>query len=1553
MKDLPKKKTNGSRLILFLLCLAVTILQAAADDFEKDLQKQIAEYEAKLAKMKNPQAREITQGLLNNLRRGDVRFPKADPSASWVFDEVQTTPESGDASSPLGKNWKITPPPRVLKPGEVFTLVAQRLQSQKETREPQQQDSDRGKESSNTAVGALNRVPGRLITTVSFHLSSGRIANPDTLGSKPQFVDASGQDSKSYEKAADGTITARIRLPEKGIPLYLRIVVAPSYQTKKSVTYLYRYTTEPQTEVKITALDANPQFCFDKLPEELLTTELVRLSEIRDGCATDGVSQLILRAELATDQDVSWALEGEDAGEIVPLLKGETIYFEEKHYAFARYSPPSHFGGDLGDDPPKALFHPKRMPKLRLGEILEYRPVTVSLRAGGTRFAQGELKLVRPPVVLVHGLMSNAYDCWVKTKPSGLSMTVLLEKAGLMPWTVNYQTTNGEPLVAAEGSSFADNWDVVWNRADPYHYQPFEEKWFIDDVQFDPTLSVFQRGAPKRVGGIFHAITHYRNEFKVAATQADVIGHSMGGLLTRKYIASPIYRRPENFQQGDVHRIITLNTPHHGSELAHVYEALLEAEIDGESWKNWIVRAMARKAGNFIGVRTPAVVDLTAPLTEKQAEDSALRAIGPTPVPAHAIATHAALTTQDTREYDGILLYRSLYGTLGMTFFHNRPLLDDFVDRRFDEWNSAPDPIRVLPKSPPDDLDALREQYKETIQGGIDQAVHYWERRLGADYIAERIEKIQPTSIVEYGHYEYAPFTEEKSYLEQGISGLSKLAIGGDLLKFQKPKAEQDVPPEVVKMISDLIFHNDEMNDGAVRVASQYGGLEEPYRSKPDVGILHSFSPWNYRVQKMVIELLKWEDYKFDPEGFKEAPGQLMRRHLPDERMITSRTMGEKAIRWSGVVPSHAEVYGKVADQNDAIIIVRPVNRDSTALIEGGAATKAMAVKGKSSNWGPQKGYIAVKQRFSKIWQVYKSNPAVRKSQIKTFDGVTQKMLGKIHPVKKLPYAKERKLIVNGREVLTDPDEPDAEKAIYLFDGKTFTHWATNREIKPDAKTAERLKANPLLVLADGTSDKDPKPYLTADYDLLAIGFHDPDNASGMPLQEIVHQTPDDFDDLMGFVTEDQKDLIEELNDRVFSETGYEGGNVTHHGPEVQYAASPYVDYPLLVCDPGDPDVDGDQVLFIIHMGPLGYRDIHLKRYFSNRIRKNFALWPNPESEGWKWEHYSNFNRNRGYDPRDAPTLLAYVDEQPDPDSDGENSLDNQIQQARRGDLQAQLALARHYLKGEDDTPDAKQFAYWSDQASKHNSADAYALRAEGYLSGFGVEKDPEKAVDLLKKSMAIEKTGHAHYLLSYASREGLGLPKDNDKADQFLEAAAKKNYPFALIDLGNRYLDDGRPELALTYYERAIQENGSPEAHLQAGTVHYYSDLGAPNWEKARDHFLAACKDDPGFDAHFFLGSIYLDGGNGVGADFDKAFQNLSKAASAGHRFARHALGVCHRDGKGTPKDLPTAYMYLKLAVFDGVDAAVETINDLQKQMSAEQVAEGDALHAEYGMRN
>jgi hypothetical protein len=63
-------------------------------------------------------------------------------------------------------------------------------------------------------------------------------------------------------------------------------------------------------------------------------------------------------------------------------------------------------------------------------------------------------------------------------------------------------------------------------------------------------------------------IYNFRMVNNAAAAQADVVAHSMGGTVARTIVKSARYPSTESFQQGNLHKLITIGTPHLGSPLA-------------------------------------------------------------------------------------------------------------------------------------------------------------------------------------------------------------------------------------------------------------------------------------------------------------------------------------------------------------------------------------------------------------------------------------------------------------------------------------------------------------------------------------------------------------------------------------------------------------------------------------------------------------------------------------------------------------------------------------------------------------------------------------------------------------------------------------------------------------------------------------------------------------------------------------------------------------------------------------------------------------------------
>lgn len=1394
--------------------------------------------------------------------------------------------------------------------------------------------------------------------------------------------------------------TLRWRVPNgpdaQGRGFVLVIAAASKSFTQAAIPAVYAYRWVEDGPWDYDFIDANPRYWNDRPVEQLRAEELGNSRHVRRGCSADGLSKLVLRIRRPDANPIQLTLT-EGGGKLEQHPADGWVDRRGVVWRFFVYTPRESFGGGPSSERPTSLFHPTAQPTKRLEDVLEVEDLLIVGRSGrrdrsGRTVLSGgprELRglIARPPVVLVHGLASGAMSCWLQTHEKGQSFAALLEMSGLMPFLVNYQRSNGL-FTDARDSSFASNSRVVWDSPDAWSPIADALGWYNRpqepvDWQRDRNplaLSEFQRVVALRHGGIKQALEHYRDELKLAATQADVIGHSMGGLLARVYAARSDYRRSENLGEGDIRRLITICTPHHGSELFGVKDALLGAVVGEESWGAWARRFLhAGLLAYFLEPESGAMRDLRAESEirpENRDRRSALRSIGATPVPSFAITTSIRTEQLGLHPYDAGPLNHWLYTGLGFVFFNNRALLDAFIDRRAKQWREAgdqqkhsdadgrtPDPDGLI-GLPGDvvswDSDAQVTAYKDMAGAALDMAAWHWAmRREGAAREALRA-RVAETKRLPFG------FTDSgldsagdppdvggdgsdsafDAMLSAARRDIGKGLIGGDLAELERSAKEMSIPVEVVAFLRQLIFHGDPANDGAVRVVSQKGGLARA--TQHFEGISHLRACQHYEVIRQAIDLLKWQDDRFDRRGFPAA-GQRMPSYLPAVTWVDSTVRGEEAIRWSGLVPDHARAFGRVADAQDVIIMVRPVNHDSTPLIAAGAATKGMAVKGKSATWGPQAGFICEEQRFSKLWRIYADDPGTRAKKIIKFNKQTQEMLDHARypasgPRKDLigrPFAVRRPLELPIKNptyavmiVKRDPKKKaDSEKDIFLkrkSDGVLFSPWNAdvNGQVAYDpsrdpvpAKIDDALAAKliPMIVMADGLSRKDPPPYLTADYDLLAIGWKEPSLGSGTPAE--VQSL--DAHELFGVITSRQRGLLNALNAEVAA-TGYEASDVSHHGPENQWDGSEYVDYPILILDPGVPR-DNQTEYILIRQGPVGFRDVHLKRYFHGRIQMGYNLYPNRKAVGWLWERGRGYTPERGFDPADAHDLHDYIQEQPRPTRRGARSggaggdtaietfepqklepevLTKQFKAARDGDALAMRRLAMHYFDIDGDVYDEDLALQYLRSAAAHDDPEALALMGGRLLSEQPEGSDLGRPLHMLARADAMGSPS-AVYALGMSHHHGWDLPKDPQKALHNFRKAAERGHPQGTGMLGRLYMngwgvrkDSRRARLLL---EQAVAAGDAssyaPLAELFAKPAH-----GMVNAAKSLAAMRAGAKAGDG-PAMLLLGRAY-ETGFGMPKNRTKALRYYEQAEKELTTGANAALAVFLYNTPGGPKD-------------------------------------------------
>lgn len=222
------------------------------------------------------------------------------------------------------------------------------------------------------------------------------------------------------------------------------------------------------------------------------------------GVAADGQSRLLLRGVSGLPGTMCYEITSSSSvgqGQVAtPLVTTQAV--GNLQYGFSFYKAPESFE-DAAD--------------FRTLEI--EATFTPSIGNGNTTRFKAQTKIVRPPVVLIHGVWSKA-GAW----------------GGAFVKNDAYRSTFAADYSGTNGARFADNFPRV--------------RAFISD-------------------GLKLA-----RDKGFAVTQADVLGHSMGGLLTRLFAGGAEFKRPDNFNQGDVRRLVTVDTPHSGSTFGNMVAGL-------------------------------------------------------------------------------------------------------------------------------------------------------------------------------------------------------------------------------------------------------------------------------------------------------------------------------------------------------------------------------------------------------------------------------------------------------------------------------------------------------------------------------------------------------------------------------------------------------------------------------------------------------------------------------------------------------------------------------------------------------------------------------------------------------------------------------------------------------------------------------------------------------------------------------------------------------------------------------------------------------------------
>jgi uncharacterized repeat protein (TIGR01451 family) len=293
--------------------------------------------------------------------------------------------------------------------------------------------------------------------------------------------------------------------------------------------FLLRPTNIPPAQFNVELLDPADPGIVSALTGVSVTPDysvLETLSAVRDGVTADGASRLVIRVSATNHGTVKLSLRAADGASGVsgnPWEDGHigsmgstagsdqytlaTTSTATGQRAYALYHAPEIFHRNAVDSD---------LPLRLVGMRVVFTP-----DSGSATTQAVSIHIVRPPVVLMHGIWSSRQE-------------------------------------AFEGfeEAFKQNEAVA---------QVFGPSY--------PNDLYFRSNATVLPDEIAHACAAFRQQ-GFAATRADVFSHSMGGVLSRIYAGSANYKRSENYQRGDINRLVTINSPHRGSFVADIQDGL-------------------------------------------------------------------------------------------------------------------------------------------------------------------------------------------------------------------------------------------------------------------------------------------------------------------------------------------------------------------------------------------------------------------------------------------------------------------------------------------------------------------------------------------------------------------------------------------------------------------------------------------------------------------------------------------------------------------------------------------------------------------------------------------------------------------------------------------------------------------------------------------------------------------------------------------------------------------------------------------------------------------
>ena len=251
---------------------------------------------------------------------------------------------------------------------------------------------------------------------------------------------------------------------------------------------------------------------------------------------------------------------------------------------------------------------------------------------------------------------------------------------------------------------------------------------------------------------------------------------------------------------------------------------------------------------------------------------------------------------------------------------------------------------------------------------------------------------------------------------------------------------------------------------------------------------------------------------------------------------------------------------------------------------------------------------------------------------------------------------------------------------------------------------------------------------------------------------------------------------------------------------------------------------------------------------------------------------------------------------------------------------------------------------------AKKGDVEAEFKLGRAYLKGDGMERDYNRAFELLSKAAENGHHGAEDFLASMYER-GLGVTQDYTKAVSWYRKAAEGGVRYSQYNLAVLLTDgkggDASLTEAITWYKKAA-EQGMLEAMLNLSKIYYFGEHGIPrNYGEARKWLSEAARKDDAWALNTL--GVMNEFGQESPKDPKAAVEFYRKAAEKGEAKGEANLGRMYAHGLGVERDIPRAYKWLKLGLDQHEVMAEKELDELGPTMTPEQIRQGDRLIAEY----